>query len=168
MKINSVSPVSFKMRLSSDLQERLKREEFKNDSKKLKKYNNLFQASYPNTENTTILDARKNDRGDYEVYLSTELAPGERSLAVILKQPKSLAKSLLLICNKTIDVAEKRLFFKIIKEKVRNYENPRDIKAIADKFEKNKAEKKDSFDSVVDMEIEIRNNLTRIGGGLDY
>ena len=168
LKINAAPPVSFKMRLSNDLQEKLKKEEFQNSDDKFQRYKKLFKSVYPGTEDTTILNAKKNERGDYELYVSTELAPGSQYFVELLKKPKNLAKSLLLLCNKNVEIAEKRLFRNIIKEKVSNYENPRDIRAISDKFEKNKAEKKEFFDSILETELEIRDNLTRMGGGLYY
>ncbi len=168
MKINSVAPVSFKMKLDKNLQEKIKKEEFRNSDKRLQNYNKLFEAAYPGTEDTTVLNAVKNSRGDYELYMSTELAPGQNYLVEILEKPKNLAKSLLLLCNKTVENAEKRLFLKVIREKVRNYENVRDIRDIADNFEKNKIAKRDEFEQMLDDEIGIQTQLTNMGGGLSY
>ena len=46
MKINAAQPVSFKMRLSNDLQEKFKKEEFKNSDDKFQRYNKLFKSAY--------------------------------------------------------------------------------------------------------------------------
>ena len=168
MRINAAPPVSFKMRLSDDLQEKLKKEEFKNSDKRFEKYNNLFQAAYPYTEDTTVLHAKTDARGNYELYVSSELAPGVTYHLDYLNKPKNLAKALLLLCQKKVDTAEKRLFFSVIKEKVRNYEPIRGIKDIADSFEKNKAVKKSEFLKMLDNELETRDYLTDIGGAMHY
>ena len=168
MKISAVPQISFKMRMSEDLQEDLKKRELKNSDDSLERYKNLFRVAYPCTEDTTILSARKTEQGDYDLFVSSELVPDTNYFVERLKKPKSLAKSLLLICNKNVEIAEKRLFYTIIKEKVRNYEPVQKIKEIADNFEKDKAEKKAYFLRMLDSELEERDFLTNVGGGKSY
>ena len=165
---NMNNTISFKMRLSSELQEKIKKEEFKNNTKRMDKYNKLLYAAYPNTEDTTLLHAKKNKNGGTDLFISSELAPEETCFLETVPEKKNLAKSILSLCSKTVDMTELKLFKKIIKEKVRNYENPRVIKNISDNFEKDPYRKRDEFCSIVDSELETRDRMTGIGGGRFY